>query len=126
MQRAKAKDQKTVVLWLAGLLGPGTIAKIVEKKLYAMALHTMLLDGDNVRHGLSCDFGFTNADRVENIRRVCEVSKLMLEAGVIMLLSFISSFASERAMVRPFAPNGLGTYKYCIPLSLIVSAWCAL
>ncbi len=101
-QRARAKGQKPAVLWFTGLSGSGksTIANIVEKKLHAMGRHTMLLDGDNVRHGLNRDLGFTDADRVENIRRVGEVSKLMLEAGVITLVSFISPFASERTMVR--------------------------
>ena len=101
-QRAMAKGQKPVVLWFTGLSGSGksTIANIVEKKLHAMGRHTMLLDGDNVRHGLNRDLGFTDADRVENIRRVGEVSKLMLEAGVITLVSFISPFSAERAMVR--------------------------
>ena len=108
VQRAKAKDQKPVVLWFTGLSGSGksTIANIVEKKLHAMGRHTMLLDGDNVRHGLNRDLGFTDADRVENIRRVGEVSKLMLEAGMITLVSFISPFASERAMVRGMLEDG--------------------
>ena len=107
-QRAGAKGQKPVVLWFTGLSGSGksTIANIVEKKLHAMGRHTMLLDGDNVRHGLNRDLGFTDADRVENIRRVGEVSKLMLEAGVITLVSFISPFASERAMVRGMLDDG--------------------
>ena len=107
-QRAMAKGQKPVVLWFTGLSGSGksTIANIVEKKLHAMGRHTMLLDGDNVRHGLNRDLGFTDADRVENIRRVGEVSKLMLEAGVITLVSFISPFASERAMVRSMLDDG--------------------
>ena len=107
-QRAKAKGQKPVVLWFTGLSGSGksTIANIVEKKLHAMGRHTMLLDGDNVRHGLNRDLGFTDADRVENIRRVGEVSKLMLEAGVITLVSFISPFSAERAMVRSMLEDG--------------------
>ena len=107
-QRAMAKGQKPVVLWFTGLSGSGksTIANIVEKKLHAMGRHTMLLDGDNVRHGLNRDLGFTDADRVENIRRVGEVSKLMLEAGVITLVSFISPFSSERAMVRNMLEDG--------------------
>ena len=107
-QRAMAKGQKPVVLWFTGLSGSGksTIANIVEKKLHAMGRHTMLLDGDNVRHGLNRDLGFTDADRVENIRRVGEVSKLMLEAGVITLVSFISPFASERVMVRSMLEDG--------------------
>ena len=107
-QRAKAKSQKPVVLWFTGLSGSGksTIANIVEKKLHTMGRHTMLLDGDNVRHGLNRDLGFTDADRVENIRRVGEVSKLMLEAGVITLVSFISPFSAERAMVRSMLEDG--------------------
>jgi bifunctional enzyme CysN/CysC len=107
-QRAMAKGQKPVVLWFTGLSGSGksTIANIVEKKLHAMGRHTMLLDGDNVRHGLNRDLGFTDADRVENIRRVGEVSKLMLEAGVITLVSFISPFSAERAMVRSMLEDG--------------------
>ena len=107
-QRAMAKGQKPVVLWFTGLSGSGksTIANIVEKKLHAMGRHTMLLDGDNVRHGLNRDLGFTDIDRVENIRRVGEVSKLMLEAGVITLVSFISPFSAERAMVRSMLEDG--------------------
>ena len=107
-QRAMAKGQKPVVLWFTGLSGSGksTIANIVEKKLHAMGRHTMLLDGDNVRHGLNRDLGFTDADRVENIRRVGEVSKLMLEAGVITLVSFISPFSAERSMVRSMLEDG--------------------
>ena len=107
-QRAMAKGQKPVVLWFTGLSGSGksTIANIVEKKLHAMGRHTMLLDGDNVRHGLNRDLGFTDADRVENIRRVGEVSRLMLEAGVITLVSFISPFSAERAMVRSMLEDG--------------------
>ncbi len=107
-ERAKAKSQKPVVLWFTGLSGSGksTIANIVEKKLHGMGRHTMLLDGDNVRHGLNRDLGFTDADRVENIRRVGEVSKLMLEAGVITLVSFISPFSAERSMVRNMLEDG--------------------
>ena len=107
-QRARAKGQKPVVLWFTGLSGSGksTIANIVEKKLHAMGRHTMLLDGDNIRHGINRDLGFTDADRVENIRRVGEVSKLMLEAGVITLVSFISPFSAERAMVRSMLEDG--------------------
>ena len=107
-QRARAKGQKPVVLWFTGLSGSGksTIANIVERKLHVIGRHTMLLDGDNVRHGLNRDLGFTDADRVENIRRVGEVSKLMLEAGVITLVSFISPFSAERAMVRSMLEDG--------------------
>ena len=101
-QRAALKEQLPAVLWLTGLSGAGksTIADIVEKKLLALGRHTMLLDGDNVRHGLNRDLGFTDADRVENIRRVGEVAKLMAEAGLIVICSFISPFRAERRMVR--------------------------
>lgn len=101
-QRAALKDQVPAVLWMTGLSGAGksTIADIIEKKLLAGGRHTMLLDGDNVRHGLNRDLGFTDADRVENIRRVGEVAKLMTEAGLIVICSFISPFRAERRMVR--------------------------
>jgi bifunctional enzyme CysN/CysC len=101
-QRAALKEQVPAVLWLTGLSGAGksTIADIVEKKLLTAGHHTMLLDGDNVRHGLNRDLGFTDADRVENIRRVGEVAKLMTEAGLIVICSFISPFRAERRMVR--------------------------
>jgi bifunctional enzyme CysN/CysC len=96
------------VLWFTGLSGAGksTIANLVEKKLQAVGRHTYLLDGDNVRHGLNRDLGFTEADRVENIRRVAEVSKLMADAGLIVLVSFISPFRSERRMARELLPEG--------------------
>jgi bifunctional enzyme CysN/CysC len=101
-ERAALKEQRAAVLWLTGLSGAGksTIADLVEKKLLACGRHTMLLDGDNVRHGLNRDLGFTDADRVENIRRVGEVAKLMTEAGLIVICSFISPFRAERRMVR--------------------------
>ena len=101
-QRAALKQQVPAVLWLTGLSGAGksTIADIIERKLLALGRHTMLLDGDNVRHGLNRDLGFTDADRVENIRRVGEVAKLMAEAGLIVICSFISPFRAERRMVR--------------------------
>jgi bifunctional enzyme CysN/CysC len=104
-QRAALKEQAPAVLWLTGLSGAGksTIADIVEKKLLAAGRHTMLLDGDNVRHGLNRDLGFTDADRVENIRRVGEVARLMAEAGLIVICSFISPFRAERRMVRELA-----------------------
>jgi bifunctional enzyme CysN/CysC len=100
--RADLKGQRPAVLWFTGLSGSGksTIANLVEKQLYGMGRHTTVLDGDNVRHGLNRDLGFTDADRVENIRRVAEVSKLMVEAGLITLVSFISPFRSERQMAR--------------------------
>ena len=100
--RAMQKRQKPVVLWFTGLSASGksTIANLVEKKLFAMGKHTYLLDGDNVRHGLNRDLGFVDADRVENIRRVGEVSKLMADAGLIVLTAFISPFRAERRMVR--------------------------
>jgi len=101
-QRAAVKEQRAAVLWFTGLSGAGksTIADLAEKKLLSFGRHTMLLDGDNVRHGLNRDLGFTDADRVENIRRVGEVAKLMTEAGLIVLCSFISPFRAERRMVR--------------------------
>jgi bifunctional enzyme CysN/CysC len=104
-QRAALKEQTPAVLWLTGLSGAGksTIADIIEKKLLAAGRHTMLLDGDNVRHGLNRDLGFTDADRVENIRRVGEVARLMTEAGLIVICSFISPFRAERRMVRELA-----------------------
>ncbi len=101
-QRAVLKEQTPALLWLTGLSGAGksTIADSIEKKLLAAGRHTMLLDGDNVRHGLNRDLGFTDADRVENIRRVGEVARLMTEAGLIVICSFISPFRAERRMVR--------------------------
>ncbi|XGA79191.1 sulfate adenylyltransferase subunit CysN [Halomonas sp. CH40] len=107
-QRAEAKVQKPAVLWFTGLSGAGksTIANLVEQKLYAQGQHTYLLDGDNVRHGLNRDLGFTDADRVENIRRVSEVAKLMVDAGLIVLTAFISPFRSERRMARDLLDEG--------------------
>jgi bifunctional enzyme CysN/CysC len=106
--RAQAKGQKAGVLWFTGLSGAGksTIANLVEKKLLARGRHTYLLDGDNVRHGLNRDLGFTDAERVENIRRVAEVAKLMVDAGLIVLVSFISPFRSERRMARDLMGEG--------------------
>jgi bifunctional enzyme CysN/CysC len=105
---AGLKNQTPKVLWFTGLSGAGksTIANLVEKKLARYNRHTFLLDGDNVRHGLNRDLGFTDADRVENIRRVGEVAKLMADAGLIVLTAFISPFRSERAMVRQMLPEG--------------------
>jgi len=100
--RATMKGQKPCVLWFTGLSGAGksTIANLVEKQLHALGRHTYLLDGDNVRHGLNRDLGFTDADRVENIRRVAEVARLMVDAGLIVMVSFISPFRAERRMAR--------------------------
>ena len=101
-ERSRIKHHKPAVVWFTGLSGSGksTIANLVETRLYAHGIHTILLDGDNIRHGLNKDLGFTELDRVENIRRIGEVAKLMTEAGLIVLCSFISPFRAERAMVR--------------------------
>ena len=106
--RSELKRQRPAVLWFTGLSGAGksTIANLVEKKLAAMGRHTYLLDGDNVRHGLNKDLGFTEADRVENIRRVAEVARLMVDAGLIVMTAFISPFRSERAMARGQMADG--------------------
>jgi bifunctional enzyme CysN/CysC len=107
-ERAGLKNQKPVVIWFTGLSGAGksTIANGVEQRLHAGGYHTMLLDGDNVRHGLNRDLGFTEADRVENIRRAGEVARLMAEAGLIVLCSFISPYRAERELVRNLVPPG--------------------
>src|SRR5262249_88472 len=106
--RASLKGQKPCVLWFTGLPGSGksTIARIVEQKLHARGCHTYMLDGDNVRHGLNRDLGFTDADRVENIRRIGEVAKLMVDAGLIVLCAFISPFHAERQTVRDLLQEG--------------------
>ena len=105
---AALKHQKPAVLWFTGLSGAGksTIANLVEKRLHRMNRHTFLLDGDNVRHGLNKDLGFTNADRVENIRRIGEVAKLMTDAGLIVITAFISPFRAERQLVRDMMEEG--------------------
>ncbi|MBR1120189.1 sulfate adenylyltransferase subunit CysN [Bradyrhizobium lablabi] len=107
-ERSAIKRQRAAIVWFTGLSGSGksTIANIVEQRLHAMGHHTMLLDGDNVRHGLNRDLGFTEADRVENIRRSGEVAKLMTEAGLIVLCSFISPYAAERIAVRNLVGEG--------------------
>lgn len=106
--RAETKGQKPAVLWFTGLSGSGksTIANLVERTLFAQGRHTYLLDGDNVRHGLNRDLGFTDVDRVENIRRVAEASKLFVDAGLIVLVSFISPFRSERRLARELLAPG--------------------
>jgi adenylylsulfate kinase len=107
-RRAKAKSQKPCVLWLTGLSGSGksTIANLLEKKLAEHGKHTYLLDGDNVRHGLCGDLTFSDKDRVENIRRIGEVSKLFVDAGTIVLTAFISPFKSERDFCRHLVAGG--------------------
>ena len=106
--RAAQKNQQPKVLWLTGLSGSGksTLANLLEKRLYAAGRHTYLLDGDNVRHGLNRDLGFTDADRVENIRRVAEVARLMADAGLMVIVSFISPFREERRMARSLMGEG--------------------
>ena len=106
--RSSLKGQRACVLWFTGLSGAGksTVANLVEKRLHALGRHTYTLDGDNVRHGLNKDLGFTDADRVENIRRVAEVSRLMIDAGLIVLVSFISPFRSERRLARELMQPG--------------------
>jgi bifunctional enzyme CysN/CysC len=106
--RSRLKGQVPCVLWFTGLSGAGksTVANLVEKKLLSMGRHTYLLDGDNVRHGLNKDLGFTDVDRVENIRRVAEVAKLFVDAGIVVLVSFISPFRSERQMARELFASG--------------------
>ncbi|MNI28222.1 Bifunctional enzyme CysN/CysC [compost metagenome] len=107
-ERAALKEQKAGVVWLTGLSGSGksTIANLVEERLTAEGRHAYLIDGDNLRHGLSRDLGFTEADRVENIRRAAEVARMMVDAGLIVLVSLISPFRAERRMVREMMPDG--------------------
>jgi bifunctional enzyme CysN/CysC len=120
--RAALKGQKPCALWFTGLSGAGksTIANLVEKQLHALGRHTYLLDGDNVRHGLNRDLGFTDADRVENIRRVAEVAKLMTDAGLIVMVSFISPFRAERRMARALFESG-EFYEIHVDTSLAVA-----
>jgi bifunctional enzyme CysN/CysC len=122
--RAAIKRQKPAVLWFTGLSGAGksTIANLVEKRLLAEGRHTYLLDGDNVRHGLNKDLGFTEADRIENIRRVAEVARLMADAGLIVLVSFISPFRAERRMAREMMAEGEFLEVFVdTPLSIVES-----
>ncbi len=119
--RAKIKGQTPRCLWFTGLSGAGksTIANLVERRLLSEGFHTILLDGDNVRHGLNRDLGFTDADRVENIRRVAEVAKLMMDAGLVVLVSFISPFRAERRMARDLiGENGFMEVFVDAPLSV--------
>ncbi|HIF59777.1 MAG TPA: adenylyl-sulfate kinase [Rhodospirillales bacterium] len=106
--RAQLKNQKPVVLWFTGLSASGktTIANLLEEYLHARDRHTFLLDGDNIRHGLNKDLSFTDPDRVENIRRIAEISKLMVEAGLIVIASFISPFYTDRRMARGLMEEG--------------------
>ena len=116
-RREKLNNHKSVILWFTGLSGAGksTLAHAVEEKLYQLQCRTYVLDGDNVRHGLCGDLGFTDKDRHENIRRIGEIAKLMLEAGVISLTAFISPFEKERQLARKLVPHGdfLEIYCYC-------------
>jgi adenylylsulfate kinase (apsK) len=107
-QRASLKRQRPCLLWFTGLSGSGksTIANALDVALYERGFHTFLLDGDNVRHGLNKDLGFSDTDRVENIRRVGEVCKLFTDAGLIVMSAFISPFASDRELVRKLFPEG--------------------
>jgi len=106
--RANLKRQQPRVIWFTGLSGSGksTIANTVEKKLHQLGMHTYILDGDNIRHGLNKDLGFSDEDRVENIRRIAEVARLMTDAGLIVLTAFISPFRSERQMARELFSDG--------------------
>ncbi|TXL21830.1 adenylyl-sulfate kinase [Methylococcaceae bacterium HT2] len=116
-RREEKNQHKSVVLWFTGLSGSGksTLAHAVEEKLYQLGLNTFVLDGDNVRHGLNKDLGFSDQDRKENIRRISESAKLMLEAGVITLTAFISPFKEEREMARSLMPHGdfIEIHCYC-------------
>ncbi|WCE05013.1 sulfate adenylyltransferase subunit CysN [Pseudoxanthomonas sp. JBR18] len=119
--RARIKGQTPKVLWFTGLSGAGksTVANLVDKRLHALGHHTFILDGDNVRHGLNRDLGFTDEDRVENIRRVAEVARLMADAGLIVLVSFISPFRAERRMARErFAPGEFVEVFVDVPLAV--------
>lgn len=106
--RAAAKQQEPRCVWFTGLSGSGksTIASLVEQRLFAEGRHTYVLDGDNIRHGLNRDLGFTEADRAENIRRVAEVARLMVDAGLIVLVAFISPFRAERRVARGLFAEG--------------------
>jgi bifunctional enzyme CysN/CysC len=107
-ERAALKRQRPCVLWFTGLSGSGksTVANLVERALHSEGRHTYMLDGDNVRHGLNRDLGFSDADRVENIRRVAEVAKLFVDAGTIVIVAFISPFRAERKLARDLVASG--------------------
>jgi len=115
VRREEQNGHKAVVLWFTGLSGAGksTLAHAVEEQLHQMGCRTFVLDGDNVRHGLCGDLGFTDEDRQENIRRIAEVSKLMLESGTITLTAFISPFKAERNLARKLVPHGDFIEIYC-------------
>jgi adenylylsulfate kinase len=120
-RREQKNGHKSVVLWFTGLSGSGksTLAHAVEEQLHQNGLNTFVLDGDNVRHGLCGDLGFSDEDRKENIRRIGEIAKLMLEAGVITLTAFISPFKAERAMARNLMPHGDFIEIHCFcPLTI--------
>ncbi|MCP3848939.1 MAG: adenylyl-sulfate kinase [Gammaproteobacteria bacterium] len=114
-RREALNNHKSVILWFTGLSGSGksTLAHAVEEKLYQQGCRTHVLDGDNVRHGLCSDLTFSNSDRRENIRRIGELAKLMLESGTITLTAFISPFISEREMARKLVPHGEFIEIYC-------------
>lgn len=114
-RRQQKNDHKSVILWFTGLSGAGksTLAHALEEKLHQRGCRTFVLDGDNVRHGLCSDLGFNNEDRKENIRRIGEMSKLMLESGVIVLTAFISPFREDRKRVRSLFPHGEFIEVYC-------------
>lgn len=114
-RREKLNQHKSVILWFTGLSGAGksTLAHAVEERLHQLNCRTYVLDGDNIRHGLCGDLGFTDQDRQENIRRIGELAKLMLEAGVISLTAFISPFEKERALARSLVPHGDFIEIYC-------------
>jgi len=114
-RREKANGHRSVILWFTGLSGAGksTLAHAVEEQLHQSGIHTFVFDGDNVRHGLCADLGFSNADRKENIRRIGEMSRLFIEAGVIALTAFISPFRADRDRVRALASDGDFIEVYC-------------
>jgi adenylylsulfate kinase len=114
-RREEMNQHGGVILWFTGLSGAGksSLAHAVEEELHSLGCHTFVLDGDNVRHGLCADLGFSAEDRIENIRRVGEVSKLFIEAGVIVLTAFISPFRSDRARVRSLVPHGDFLEVFC-------------